>query len=198
MPNKISILKSIILLCGRAFDSLLKMNDILLVNLLSIRNASGGSIFHSSIPGDVLAYLWLDLLQYKQRIHLFKGLVVNNAEGRGQFLSEAATAASSGRQFQKPLELTNLERPLLFSCTATQTDCRWFYCLPFTVCETGAGSRWAWRRERTSVAPGTHSIPLWRVNKTLQKSYVCYSYSVETENIERKCKCRTILLVLFI
>lgn len=59
--------------------------------------------FTPSIPGDVLAYLWLDLLQYKQHIHLFKGLVVNNAEGRGQFLSEPATAASSGRQFQKPV-----------------------------------------------------------------------------------------------
>lgn len=89
-------------LYGRAFDFLLKMNARLLVNLLSIKNASGGSIFHFSIPGDILAYLWLDLLQYKQRIHLFKGFVVNNAEGRGQFLSKAATAASSGRQFQKP------------------------------------------------------------------------------------------------
>lgn len=200
MANKISILKSIVLLYGRAFDSLLKMNDILLVNLLSIRNSSGGSIFHSSIPGDVLAYLWLDLLQYKQRIHLFKGLVVNNAEGRGQFLSKAATA-SSGRQFQKPVCLLSwltLKDPCCSPAPPHKQTADDFIVCPLLSGRRVQGVWWAWRRERTSVAPGTHSIPLWRVNKTLQKSYVCYSYSVETENIEGKCKCRTILLVLFI
>lgn len=153
-----------------------------------------------SIPGDILAYLWLDLLQYKQHIHLFKGLVVNNAEGRGQFLSEPATAVSSGRQFQKPVCLLSwltLKDPCCSPAPPHKQTADDFIVCPLLSERRvqGVGEHGG---ERTSVAPGTHSIPLWRLNKTLQKSYVCYSYSTETENIERKCKWRTIILVLFI
>ncbi len=153
-----------------------------------------------SIPGDILAYLWLGLLQYKQHIHLFKGLVVNNAEGRGQFLSEPATAESSGRQFQKPVCLLSWLTLIDPCCSPApphkQTADDFIVCPLLSERRVqGVGEHGG---ERTSVAPSTHSIPLWCLNKTLQKSYICYSYSTETENIERKCKWGTILLVLFI
>lgn len=123
--------------------------------------------FTPSIPGDVLAYLWLDLLQYKQHIHLFKGLVVNNAEGRGQFLSEAATAASSGRQFQKPVCLLSwltLKDPCCSPAPPHKQTADDFIVCPLLSERRVQGfgeNGGEWRRERTSAAPGTHLIPLW-------------------------------------